>query len=364
MRRTERTLGSLSPAPIVFAGECPIKPRTWERPFPWKRKGSDRVTSMLPAQTRHYESAVRSWMGREYGWARPMEGDLRFEAEFSVPRPKNGHPGTEVYSSVKPDIDNFARAFLEGFDFRTATQDDVRLGVIAQGTPIVSMSLSKRWAEPGEWPGTRFCVSDDGGRGVSFSDDLYEAGDAAGDAGDGRLVIARASRRRTDELGDAPESYACFVPIDPVPWKGSRLYGERLDAPSEVKAFQGAFRARVASDYGMRRPMDGPLLLELEVLLGEGGYDKRYLDQWLVIVDYVKTVMDCFDWRAKTMDGDPLGVVLNDSRFVGVTAAMRKAERGERPGMRFAVLPVSDEEDGMEDVQSMFDHIETGDLVG
>jgi Holliday junction resolvase RusA-like endonuclease len=358
MRKTERTLDSLSPAPAGFAGECPIKPRTWERNFPFTRKDTGKITSMKPAQTRHYEHAVRDWMKKEYGWTCPMQGELRFEAEFSSFRPQNGHPRTEVYSSVKPDIDNFARAFLESFDFRRSTTDGTRLGVIAQGTPIVALSLTKRWTEPGEWPGTRFCVSDDGARGVAFSNNLYDAEPVAGK--DGRRLIARASLRRFDELADAPDCYARFVPMMPVPWKDSILYGERLDAPPEVKKFQREFRRKVAADYRLRKPMGGPLILEVEVLLGESGYDKRYLNQWLVLIDYIKTTMDCLDWRAKTKDGVCLGVVENDSRFVGVTASMRRALDSERPGIRFAISPMDDTEGGMEGVGAIFDHIETG----
>ena len=258
MKRTERTWDSLDDAPTAFSGECPVEPRTWERPYAFRRRG--KWTSMLPAQTRHYETAVRRWMKSAYGWAKPMGGRLRLEAEFATRRPST-RPRREVYAPTKPDIDNFARSFLEGLDFKSETAEGERLGVISQGTPIVAMSLSKRWAERDEWGGTRFSITGDGDEGAAFTDLLLDAPTAR--AGDGSGVLARVSRLEFDRLPDAPEEYALRLTFAPVPWKDPVLYGNRLGTPSEVQTYAARVRGRAAADYGLRKPMDGPLLLEV-----------------------------------------------------------------------------------------------------
>lgn len=350
MRYVDRGVDTLDPEPETFCGECPIAPKTWERPYPMYRKDKQKWSLMMPAQTKHYEKAVRAWMKGEYGWAVPMSGALRFEAEFSSPRPTTRRVG-EVYAPVKPDIDNFARSFLESIDFKSITAEGTRLGVVDQRQPIVAMSLSKRWSESDEWPGTRFSFSHDGAPGVLFSDYLYGA--QTFETSD-KPLIARASRRRFDDLGDAPEWHAQRLDFAPVPWKEPILYGDKMGTKSDVQTWQRRTRNAIASGYGMRKPMDGPLMLELEVVCSE--MDKRYRNQWLLLVDYAKSLMDSFDYHAKTTDGHALGLIENDSRVVGLTASLRKTHDQEEPHMAFAVYPCL----GKSDIGAMFDHIETG----
>lgn len=358
---TSRSMASLDPAPQVFSGECPVEPRTWERPYA-QPAGEGRMRLCMPARTRWYEQAVRSWMRGEYGWRAPMTdegGGLRLEAEFAPHRPGRHRTSAAVYAPVKPDIDNFARSFLESFDFRSQSVEGERFGVIGQRTPIVAMSLSKRWADPEEWPGTRFSITRDGDEGVAFSDWLYEAGAAAGDAG---LIGAHARLRPFDNLGEAPRWYAQVLDFDPVPWREPMLYGRRVGTDSHVQKWQRRARKAMMAGYGLRRPLDGPLILELEVVYGE--MDERWKNQWLVLVDYAKTLMDSMDFRVRTADGHSLGVVENDSRVVALTASMRRAGEGEEPCLRFAVYPLDDSvRGGQDDVQALFDHIETGKLV-
>lgn len=358
MRYTHRPLRQLDPEPLIFVGECPIEPRTWERPYalPQDKQG-EKLSLVMPAQTKWYEKEVRAWMKKHYGWSHPMtdaNGALRFEAEFAMPR-SSGRRLDEVYSPVKPDIDNLARSFLEAFDFKSLTEEGYRLGVIDQRTPITTLSLSKRWSEPDEWPGTRFSVSSDGADGSLFSDHLYSAQTRTGDA---KLLRAKASRRHFDELGDAPDWYAQRLDFDPVPWREPVLYGKRVGTDSEVQDWQRKARAAVTTGYGLRKPMDGPLIFELEVIYKDA--DLRHTNQWLVLIDYAKTIMDCLDFRAKTKDGHALGVVENDSRIVALCASMRAVDEWSQPGMRFAVYPLAPGEDGSSDIQAMFDHIETG----
>lgn len=364
MYTLNRDWESLEDAPLEFSGECFIEPKTWERPRPFI-KPNGRMSSILPAQTRNYEKACRAWMRDEYwgdDYRRPMDdadGALRFEAEFSMRR-TDGHPKSEVYSNVKPDIDNLARAFLESFYLNAKLADDTRMCVISTDTPIVSMSLSRRWAKRYEWPGTRFSLTHDGDEGVAFSDELLSLDsytpDRKGETGFGRRIL----QMDFDDLPPAPTTYARYVPIPPVPWMNPVLFGNRMGSPSEMRTFQARFRRRAMRDYGLRKPMDGWLMLELEVLLPEKGYPSRWM-QWLVLLDYAKNLMDGLAWRfdgqaIRTRDDVALGALAQDSRVCALTATMRHCEGREVPGMRFRLSPVN----GEDDVAPIFDHIETG----
>lgn len=365
MYTLRRDWESLDDAPLEFSGECPVAPKTWERPYAFSRKG--KMTSRLPAQTRNYENAVRAWMREHYSedLAKPMDdtsGALRFEAEFSTPRPQ-GRVKKEIYAPTKPDLDNFARSFMESLYFRQKTADGHRLGVISLDTPIVSMSLSKRWSERDEWPGTRFSITHDGDGGVAFSDELLSLDSPSRDDLKKTVLNTRIVRANLSDLPPAPSSYARYFPIPPVPWKNPVLYGEHLRTPSEVTVFQGKVRRRAMRDYGLRQPMDGPMLLELDVLLPKKGFDQRWM-QWLVLVDYAKNLMDALAWRVngqavRTKDDVALGVLAQDSRVCALTATMRHCEGREVPGMRFCLSPIC----GENEVAPIFAHIETGRML-
>lgn len=357
MNITKRCWDSLGDPPESFAGECPVEPRAWERPYPWRGRDG-RLEAVKPAQTRHYESACRRWLHHEYGWTRPMEGSLRFEAEFSVRRP-SGRPKAETYAPTKPDLDNLTRSFLDAFDFKVKTQEGRRLDAIGRSTPIVAMSLAKRWAERDEWGGTRFSLTPDGGLGVAYTDALLSL-DAPSDRGrlDARLGESGIVRMPYGSLPEAPDTFARYWDVEPVAWQPMVVYGDHIGLDARSAGFQQEIRTRAIRDYGLRKPMDDPMLLELEVLLPDEGYEHPWL-QWLVLVDYAKALMDSLDFRRKTSDGKRLGVLVNDSRIVALVASMRSCESGERSGIRFALSPVK----GIEDVRPIFAHIETGRIL-
>lgn len=359
MNYTKRTWASLDDAPDVFTGECPIEPKPWERPYPW-RNGKGRLTVVKPARTRHYESACRRWLHHEYGWARPMEGELRFEAEFAIRRPAR-RSRREVYASTKPDIDNLARAFLEAFEFKIQTARGERLDAIGRTTPIVAMSLSKRWAESDEWGSTRFALTSDGGDGVAYSDALLSLDAPSARRGrDRRMGESGIVRVPYDSLPDAPDSYARFWDIPPVAWQPMVVYGTHIGLDAHSAKFQSDVRARAMADYGLRKPMDEPMLLEMEVLLPADGCEHPWL-QWLVLVDYTKSLLDALDYRKKTVDGRHIGVLVNDSRIVAITASMRACDEKERGGIRFALSRV--DAFSTTDIAPIFDHIDTGRIL-
>ena len=352
----------MAPAPDSFAMECMVDPKTWERPYVVKPRKDVKAWVETPHRTQHYESKVSSAIRREYGWRRPMSdegGGLRLEAEFSVHRPVR-RSRKEIYSPVKPDIDNFARAFLEGFDFRAKTQEGDgkegrRLSLVDMGSPIVAMALTKRWAERDEWGMTRFSVTHDGDDGMPFSP-LMRGLSSPTPKG----VVAFSDqngvvRLVSGELPPAPDSYAAYYTEKPVPWHEPRFYGQMLGPDKRADAYAKAIRRRAMADYGLRKPIDGTLLLEVEVLLSPKSHDSRWM-QWILLVDYVKILMDALVYRMKTPDGLQLGVFAQDSRVAALMATMRPAEPSERPGVKFAVSPML----GRETAERMFRHIETG----
>lgn len=365
MHTHKQSWDELASAPESFAMECVVTPKTWERPYVVKPRRDVKAWVEKPHRTQHYESKVAHAIRSEYGWRRPMseeQGALRLEAEFSVHRPAR-RSKREVYSPVKPDIDNFARAFLEGFDFRAKTNEDDkdarhRLSLVDMGSPIASMALTKRWAERDEWGMTRFSLTHDGADGMPFSPlmrglesptpkGLVSFSDQGG-------VVRLAS----DELPAAPESYAAYYAEDPVPWHEPRFTGQVLIPDKRAHGYAEAIRRHAMADYGLRKPIDGPLLMEVEVILSPKSHDSRWM-QWILLVDYVKVLMDALAYRLRTPDGLQLGVFAQDSRIAALMATMRLAADGEKPGTKFAISPML----GRQTAERMFRHIETGRIL-
>lgn len=161
---------SLKPAPDEFSGFCPIQPVPKGRPR-FTRSGH----AYTPKETRDYESAVRSWLKREYGHPRmPMGGALRVDYEFVIPKPKS-IPKRERLSSKKPDVDNYVKAFQDAFEFDVKSEDGIALGVVENDSRIAYVSAKKRYAEEGERCGTHFCVRHAGTE-VCLVDDGVPAG--------------------------------------------------------------------------------------------------------------------------------------------------------------------------------------------
>lgn len=143
----------LSDAPLEFSGFCPIVPLPKKRPrFARMGKG---VKTYTDKQTADYENAVRKWLRNEYGDLRyPMDGSLYVKYEFILPRPKSKSKKM-LWSNTKPDIDNLVKSFQDSFDFKKKVFD-IQLGVISNDSRISSINATKRYAEDGERPGTKF----------------------------------------------------------------------------------------------------------------------------------------------------------------------------------------------------------------
>lgn len=362
MKRINAAFNDLPAAPEEAYGTVWLTPKTWQRPFPLRKKNGS-WTLKAKAQTRRYEQAARRALKDvmwEEGRCRPMDGRLRLEMEFATRRPPKGHPlRDEEYMNVKPDIDNMARSFMESMDFKLVTSDDVRLGVMAERAECLSLSMSKRWADRGELPNTTFLVTRDGADGSVFSDGMVDLIDPS-------PRPARLRREKgaipngIDWIGEAPDEYGLYVPIAPVPWMPQRVVHGNVFHPKEMREWQDAMRLRIMRSYwsgGERRPMAGHLLLECEFLVDPREKRERWM-QWMLLLDYVKNLMDSFAFKRKSYDGVSLGLIEDDSRVCAVQAVLRDAASFERPGVRFLVRRIDPKSE--DDVQAVFRHLATG----
>lgn len=103
------------------------------------------VVLFTPTKTKIYEQAValsaRAWLPRE-----KIEGPIGVMAELVLPRPAHLKIRRDVAAPVKPDIDNAAKALLDGLKAHFRDEQVTRL------------VLSKRYANPAEKPHARVVV--------------------------------------------------------------------------------------------------------------------------------------------------------------------------------------------------------------
>ena len=105
-------------------------------------KGRGRIMSsgnkrwnVTPAKTRLYEAAVRETAQTAmYSWPVPFEGPLYVKLTFWLPRPKSV---TRMWPFVKPDLDNLAKAVLDGLN-GVVFHDDAQ---------VCCMDLAKHYAD-------------------------------------------------------------------------------------------------------------------------------------------------------------------------------------------------------------------------
>ena len=69
------------------------------------------VRTYDPAKSSDWKKDI-AWQAKEQG-ARMMEGPLRMELIFYLPRPKS-LPKKVQYHTKKPDLDNFLKSLLDG----------------------------------------------------------------------------------------------------------------------------------------------------------------------------------------------------------------------------------------------------------
>ena len=101
-------------------------PKVKQRPRFATRKG--KVITYTPKATASFENLVRLKADEEF--ARPLEGPIRLAIRFYMPRPKRliwkTKPMPEIYSDKRPDIDNLAKAVIDGLN-SVAFKDDAQV---------------------------------------------------------------------------------------------------------------------------------------------------------------------------------------------------------------------------------------------
>jgi len=110
-------------------------------PFSPVAKGRPRTNFLTgnvytPAKTKAHEKMLKEHLALVFK-REPFEGALHVDLMFTIERPKSVK---RAYPSVKPDLDNYAKAFL-----------DAANGVLYKDdAAVVSMRVAKRYGERGE----------------------------------------------------------------------------------------------------------------------------------------------------------------------------------------------------------------------
>jgi len=89
-------------------------PKVKKRPM-FSTQGG-KVRTYTPKTTATYENLVK--LKAEQKFKRPFNGSIRLAIRFYLPRPKRliwkNRPMPEIYSDKRPDIDNLAKAVIDG----------------------------------------------------------------------------------------------------------------------------------------------------------------------------------------------------------------------------------------------------------
>lgn len=122
--------GNSMPNPIRFAIPGVAVPKARARTV----AQGGRVHSYTPEATKAWEQAVQ-WAAKPHRPESPLTCPLAVAMVFYLPKPKRGK---RQYPSVRPDIDNYAKAILDALN-----------GVMwADDGQIVQLTVSKSYGEP------------------------------------------------------------------------------------------------------------------------------------------------------------------------------------------------------------------------
>ena len=121
------------------------------RPHGWRRATPHQGRILTPRAERAYQKRVAAllWADRAHrmGWLVPVPPDVPVEVSVCcyLRRPKTGPNATAQSCTVKPDLDNVVKSILD------AVQVSVGMtpALLADDAQVVSLSVSKQWAEPG-----------------------------------------------------------------------------------------------------------------------------------------------------------------------------------------------------------------------
>lgn len=144
-----------SQQPRMFEGFCPVSPVPQGRPRFTFRNGH--VITFTPKETEQYVKSVRAYLKREYGAMPPMDGPLRVDYEFIMPKPKSV-PKSRRLVQTKPDLDNLVKSFQDALEYKQMRNENSEFGLIAGDSRIASSNAIKRYAMDGETCGTKYRI--------------------------------------------------------------------------------------------------------------------------------------------------------------------------------------------------------------
>lgn len=126
-------------SPEAYSIFIPLVPVAKARP----RLG--RHGTFTPAKSKNAEAEIRYWLANS--GCRMIEGPLRLDVVFHMPRPKSLKKGT-VWHTKRPDADNLAKQVMDAGNGFLWSDDaaicDLRISkVYAIERPGISLSISK-----------------------------------------------------------------------------------------------------------------------------------------------------------------------------------------------------------------------------
>lgn len=213
----------------------------------------------------------------------------------------------------------------------------------------------------------------------------------------------RSIERLFDELPKAKESYEGFCPIMPRRLTfetdlGAIVEATRHRGASSRKEIKGIWDmsveeviAETKRDYdllfiprsrryydcveqlreffirfagGDIQPMTGNVALEIEVVYPTNDdYERRNVpERYRPKVDVdncFKPIQDALDFRAKTKDGKPVGIIVNDTSITSIRGGKHERRSGEETGFYFSIRSVGDEESTQACVNGVISHRNT-----
>lgn len=101
------------------------------------RKG--RGFAYTPKKTKDFELTLQALIKDQFKRMKPYEGAISLQIDFYFARPKSVKLKDRLYPSVKPDIDNYAKAVMDACN-KVCWEDD---------SQVIDLRCSKRYAPKG-----------------------------------------------------------------------------------------------------------------------------------------------------------------------------------------------------------------------
>lgn len=112
----------------THSGEVFVEPKPKGRPRFAKR--GNFVKAYTDAKTKGYEQVVRNQLRHSFAES-PLEGAIAINLIFFLPRPKSVKKNKRPFPTVKPDLDNLVKSFLDAANGILFKDDNLIVEIVA-----------------------------------------------------------------------------------------------------------------------------------------------------------------------------------------------------------------------------------------